>query len=87
MTDTLERTDTTTDTDVDSLPDFTPACSIMTSFPGRKPKPCEEPAKWQARTPCCGVVGLICDHHRHNHGPFRCSCGRHHADLIGWAPL
>ncbi len=89
MSKVLERPEATADTTSDSLPDFEPMCCISTQLPMlTEPVPCEHPAKWVGFTPCCGTVGLICEHHRFNHGPFRCGpCGRHSEDLIGWQRL
>lgn len=88
MTDILERTD------VDSLDDvdFEPVCSIILRTYGVR-KPCDRPAKWAGTMPCCGKVGLICEHHfevRHTR-PFVCSkCPGPrgvHNDLINWRRL
>lgn len=88
----LERTDPVTTGTESDLPDFEPQCSISTTDLVREmaklqPTPCEEPAKWSGVTPCCGAVALVCDHHRHNHGPFKCHCNRLSLDLIGWTRL
>jgi hypothetical protein len=87
MTATLTTPDVTTET----LPDFEEKCCIITSYPwgtGHRTEECKEPAKWVGFMPCCGNAGIVCEHHRWGHGPFRCGpCNRHAEDMINWRLL
>lgn len=89
---TVPTVEKVTDTSTDSLPDFEPQCSIhytnpAMQFAGIPPQRCEHPAKWSGMTPCCGVVALVCEHHRFCHLNLCCPCSRLCDDLIGWARL
>lgn len=84
MTDTLERTDTST------LEDIAPKCCLVWAVRGVRVRACENVAVWVGFTPCCGNSALVCDDHykRRLDRPFRCGpCNTHHADLIGWRKL
>jgi hypothetical protein len=91
VTDTLERTDTTS---IEAL-DFEKCCEVrLAVIMGGKivnETPCDKPAAWVGNYPCCGHLSILCHHHTfEDPSTFYClPCKRDFpiSALVGLRPL
>lgn len=89
MTETLTTPDVTTDVDVDL--DAEVACEVKEVLTNGvrifSEKPCDLPADWAGRYPCCARLAILCDSHMANRKTTflckKCHHKFHPTELLG----